>query len=171
MPCTATVRRPTTRSLRRWWPTCGPPPCTPPRDAFDELARRSQPRSSRSSLRGWPADFPVDLAVLRRVPYESRADSVMYRQVMAELAAARGWTVQLYEAKDVEAEAARLLGERAYQVLHGRARPWVHRGPRITARPWPRRYRSLTVEEPGRPVADLIASGHDGRRQRVHDTQ
>jgi hypothetical protein len=42
------------------------------------------------SLRAWPVDFPEDIAVQRRVPYESRADSVMYRRVLAELAHARG---------------------------------------------------------------------------------
>jgi hypothetical protein len=53
---------------------------------------------------------------------------VMYRQVMAEVAHARGWTVHLYDAKTVEAEAAGVLGERAHDVLHGpRSRlgpPW-----------------------------------------------
>jgi hypothetical protein len=81
------------------------------------------------SLRAWPADFPEDIAVLRQVPYESRADSVMYRQVLADLASQRGWDVRRYEAKDVEAEAARALGEQADEVLRGpRARlgpPWT----------------------------------------------
>jgi hypothetical protein len=43
----------------------------------------------------------------------------MYRQVLAELGSARGWVINLYVAKDVEDEAARILGERADQVLHG----------------------------------------------------
>jgi hypothetical protein len=81
------------------------------------------------SLRAWPADFPQDIAVQRRVPYESRADSVMYRQVLAQLGRDRGWTVHLYNAKDVEAEAIHLLGPRAAQILN-RARsalgpPWT----------------------------------------------
>ncbi|GAA0225527.1 hypothetical protein [Cryptosporangium japonicum] len=62
------------------------------------------------SLRAWPPDFPADLATLRRAPYEARADSVMYRQVLAECAQARGWAVHLFDANDVEARAARLLG-------------------------------------------------------------
>lgn len=70
------------------------------------------------SLRAWPTDFPIDIAVQRRVPYESRADSVMYRQVLADLARDRGWEVHLY-AKDVAAEAARILGEQADEVLNG----------------------------------------------------
>ena len=53
------------------------------------------------SLRAWPADFPEDIETLRRVPYEARADSVMYRQVLAELARARGWDVHFFDGKDV----------------------------------------------------------------------
>ena len=41
----------------------------------------------------------------------------------------RGWEVHLFDAKNVEAQAARLLGERVGDVLHGpRARlgsPWT----------------------------------------------
>jgi hypothetical protein len=96
--------------------------------ALDELAEALPAPIESMSLRAWPADFPGDIAVQRRVPYESRADSVMYRQVLAELARARGWTVHAYDGKDVEGEAARILGERAGEVLNGpRARlgpPW-----------------------------------------------
>ena len=87
--------------------------------AFDDLAATVPSPIASLSLRAWPADFPTDIAVLRRVPYESRADSVMYRQVMAELGRARSWAVHLFEAKDVEAEASRMLGSRAGAVLHG----------------------------------------------------
>jgi len=38
------------------------------------------------SLRTWPLDFPDDIAVQRRAPYEARADAIMYRQELAELA-------------------------------------------------------------------------------------
>ena len=80
------------------------------------------------SLRAWPADFPHEIGVQRRVPYESRADSVMYCQVLAELARERGWVVCLYNSKTVETEATRILGERADDVLRApRARlgpPW-----------------------------------------------
>ena len=83
---------------------------------------------SSMSLRAWPLDFPQEIAVQRRVPYESRADSVMYREVLAELGQARGWEIHVYDDKSVEAEAARLLGARADEVLRGpRARlgpPW-----------------------------------------------
>jgi hypothetical protein len=85
------------------------------------------------SLRGWPPDFPSDIAGQRRVPYEARADSVMYRQVLAELAEARGWAVHLYEAGEVQTRAARVLGSRAEEVLHG---PRTTLGP-----PWTKDHR------------------------------
>lgn len=70
------------------------------------------------------ARLPGDVAVQLRVPYEAGADSVMYRQVLAGLAEARGWRVHLYAAKDVEARAAGVLAGRADEVLHGpRASP------------------------------------------------
>jgi hypothetical protein len=81
------------------------------------------------SLRAWPLDFPVDIGVVRRVPYEARADSVMYRQVLDDVARARGWDVHVFDAADVESRAARLLGPAADDVLSGpRARlgpPWT----------------------------------------------
>ena len=87
--------------------------------ALDEIATALPQPIISMSLRAWPADFPDDITVQRRVPYESRADSVMYRQVLAELARDRGWDVHLYNVNDVEAEAVRILGERADEVLHG----------------------------------------------------
>jgi hypothetical protein len=85
------------------------------------------------SLRAWPLDFPDDIIVQRRPPYESRADSVMYCQVLAECAHVRGWKVHLFNARDVEAQAARILGERATDVLHG---PRATLGP-----PWTKDHR------------------------------
>ena len=87
--------------------------------ALDEIATTLPEPIVSMSLRAWPDDFPQDIAVQRHVPYESRADSVMYRQVLADLARHRGWDIHLYNAKDVEAKAVRNLGERAHQVLHG----------------------------------------------------
>ncbi len=97
--------------------------------ALDDLAIELPEPIVSMSLRAWPANFPEDIAVQRRVPYESRADSVMYRQVLAQLARDRGWAVHLYDAKDVEDEAVRVLGERANEILD-RARstlgpPWT----------------------------------------------
>jgi hypothetical protein len=86
--------------------------------ALDELTTALPEPIVSMSLRAWPADFPEDIAVQRRVPYESRADSVMYCQVLAELAREIGWVVHLYNSKDVEADAIRVLGERADEVLH-----------------------------------------------------
>lgn len=101
--------------------------------AFDGLERTVPQPIVSLSLRSWPPDFPADIAVQRRVPYESRADSVMYRAVMAELGRARGWTVHFYEARDVEEEAVRTLGTRAKGVLHG---PRTALGP-----PWSKDHR------------------------------
>ena len=97
--------------------------------SLDALAD-SLPAPIRSvSIRAWPLDFPEEIGVLRRPPHQSRADSVMYCQVLADCAQERGWDVHLYEARDVEAQAARLLGPRSDEVLHGpRARlgpPWA----------------------------------------------
>ena len=86
--------------------------------ALDEIARAVPEPIVSISLRAWPAGFPKDIAVQRRVPYESRADSVMYRQVLAGLAEERSWAVHQYS-KAVEAEAARLLAGRADEVLYG----------------------------------------------------
>jgi hypothetical protein len=101
--------------------------------ALDELAASLPERIVSMSLRSWPAGFPVDIAVQRRVPYESRADPIMYRQVLAELARVRGWAVHFYDAKGVELEAARMLGPRAADVLDG---PRVTLGP-----PWSKDHR------------------------------
>jgi hypothetical protein len=85
------------------------------------------------SLRSWPLDFPDDIAVQRQVPYESRADSIMYRQVLAQLARVRGWAVHLYDAREVEGRAVSVLGDRANEVLHG---PRATLGP-----PWAKDHR------------------------------
>jgi hypothetical protein len=97
--------------------------------ALDEIAAALPEPVVSISLRTWPPDFPDDIAVQRRTPYEARADAVMYRQVLSELADARGWAVHLYLAKDVEGRAATMLGGRADEVLHGPRKrlgpPWT----------------------------------------------
>jgi hypothetical protein len=85
------------------------------------------------SLRAWPPDFPDDIAVQRRAPYEARADAIMYRQELAELAHARGWDVHFYDAKAVLGQAAALLGGRAGEALDG---PRATLGP-----PWTKDHR------------------------------
>ena len=101
--------------------------------SLDELAATLPEPIVSMSLRAWPADFPVDIATQRLVPYEARADSVMYRQVLADLARERGWAVHFFDAKDVETLAAAKLGERAGEVLLG---PRAALGP-----PWTKDHR------------------------------
>ena len=67
--------------------------------ALGELGTELPEPIDTIALRAWPADFPRDISVQRRVPYESRADSVMYCQVLAELARERGWMVRLYDSR------------------------------------------------------------------------
>jgi hypothetical protein len=86
--------------------------------ALDELAGDLRRPIASISLRTWPDDFPVELDVLRRSPWEARADAVMYRQVLAAAARERGWQVDRYEAKGIEERAAERLGARADDVLH-----------------------------------------------------
>jgi hypothetical protein len=101
--------------------------------SLDQLAASLAEPIVSVSLRAWPLDFPDDIAVQRRPPYDSRADSVMYCQVLSECAYARGWEVHLFDARAVEAQAARILGARAGEVLHG---PRATLGP-----PWTRDHR------------------------------
>jgi hypothetical protein len=101
--------------------------------ALDDLVAAVLEPIVSISLRAWPVGFPQDVSILRRVPYESRADSVMYCQILAELARERGWVVHHYSSSDVEEEAVRILGERAAKVLHG---PRAALGP-----PWSKDHR------------------------------
>jgi hypothetical protein len=101
--------------------------------SLDELARSVDVPIGSLSVRAWAFDFPTDIAVQRVAPYESRADSVMYCQVLAEVAQDRGWRVHRFDAKRVEHDAAALLGDRADDVLHG---PRERLGP-----PWSKDHR------------------------------
>jgi hypothetical protein len=112
--------------------------------SLDELASALQEPIVTVSLRAWPLDFPQDIAVQRRVPYESHADSIMYRQILAELAHARGWIVHAYDAKNVVNLAARFLAERTDEVLYG---PRVTLGP-----PWAKDHRMALA-------ATIVAAG------------
>ncbi len=112
--------------------------------ALDELARSLPAPLVSISLRFWPPDFPEDIAVLRRAPYEARADAVMYRRALAELAHERGWEVHCYDARHVEGQAADLLGERADAILRG---PRAALGP-----PWARDHRVA--------LAATVVAGH-----------
>lgn len=101
--------------------------------ALDEIQAALSAPIVSMSVRRWPVDFPEAIAVQRRVPYESRADSIMYCRLLADLAHARGWRVHRYDAKTVEKEATRVLGARAEEVLHG---PRATLGP-----PWSKDHR------------------------------
>lgn len=101
--------------------------------ALDEIEAAPTGPVVSISLRELPPDFPDDIAVLRRSPYEARADAILYREVLADLARQRGWEVRFYNAKTVEREAAAMLAERADEVL---------RGPRATlGPPWAKDHR------------------------------
>ena len=101
--------------------------------AWDELAATVAEPIVSVSVRYWPSDFPTDIATQRRVPYESRADSVMYCQVLAATAADRGWVVYRYDAKRVEQQAAEVVGDPSGEVL---------RRPRVTlGAPWSKDHR------------------------------
>jgi hypothetical protein len=121
--------------------------------SLDELASAAGEPIISVSIRAWPPDFPDDVAVLRRVPYESRADSVMYRQVLAEVVRARGWDVHFYEAKKVEDQAARILRGRVSEVMYG---PRVTLGP-----PWGKDHRmalAATIVAAELPAAARVES-------------
>lgn len=98
--------------------------------ALDDLAAGLPEPVVSMSLRTWPPDFPDDIAVQRRSPYEARADAIMYRQVLSDLACARGWHVHLYRAQDVLSQATTVLADRTGEILHGpRSRlgpPWTN---------------------------------------------
>ena len=102
-------------------------------NALEELANAVREPIISISLRAWPLDFPDDTAVQRNAPYEAQADSVMYRQILADTARERGWIVHTFDAKSVEAEAAAILGAHAHDVLYG---PRERLGP-----PWAKDHR------------------------------
>jgi hypothetical protein len=101
--------------------------------ALVDIAAALPARIVSISLRAWPLDFPDNIAVQRRAPYQARADAIMYRQVLSELAHAGGWEVHLDAAKDVVGQAVAMLGERADEVLQG---PRATMGP-----PWTKDHR------------------------------
>jgi hypothetical protein len=101
--------------------------------SLDQLAASLAGPLISVSVRAWPLGFPYDIAAQRRPPYASRADSVMYCQVVAECAHERGWEVHFFDAQAVETQAARILGARAGEVLHG---PRATLGP-----PWTKDHR------------------------------
>jgi hypothetical protein len=67
--------------------------------SLDALVKSLSEPVESIAIRAWPSDFPGDIATLRRPPYESRADSVMYCQVLPEVAAERGWGVRTHHGR------------------------------------------------------------------------
>ncbi len=130
--------------------------------AFDDLVADLGAPIRTVSLRTWPADFPTDLAVLVRSPWEARADAVMYRQELSDLAVERGWEVHLYDAKRVVSEADATLGGRADDHLQA---PRAALGP-----PWTKDHRTafaaaIVAEKGwGLTVAPVVGSRHVRRR-------
>jgi hypothetical protein len=101
--------------------------------ALDEIANALPATIASISLRAWPPDFPDDIAIQRRAPYQARADAIMYRHALSELAHARGWEVHLYDAKAVQNQAIRVLAHQASQILQS---PRATMGP-----PWAKDHR------------------------------
>jgi hypothetical protein len=121
--------------------------------SLDELTEALPEPITSMSLRSWPPDFPTDIAVQRRSPYEARADAIMYRQILADLAHDRGWDVHLYDAQDVVGRVRALLAERTDEILQA---PRAALGP-----PWTKDHRTALAAAivAGRPSG--VRSGQD----------
>ena len=119
--------------------------------ALDEIARALPAPVVSISLRTWPRDFPDDIAVQRRAPYEARVDAIMYRQVLGELAHARGWEVHLYNAKRYWARPSACWGREPTRCCRVLGQGWVRPGRRTIGSRSPRRLWA----------ADLVAEGVD----------
>ena len=101
--------------------------------SLDELASALPEPIVSMSLRAWPSEYPTTSPSNVARPTRPAPTPIMYRQVLAELARARGWDVHLYDAKNVEGQALSILAERADDVLHG---PRATLGP-----PWSKDHR------------------------------
>lgn len=101
--------------------------------ALEELETELTEPVEVLAMRHLPDDFPTDIATQMAVPWEARADAVMYRSVMGEVAASRGWRVVTYDAKTVIADAVEILGPDADEILQS---PKARLGP-----PWTKDHR------------------------------
>ena len=127
--------------------------------ALDEIATALPAPILSISLRAWPLDFPDDIAVQRRAPYEARADAIMYRQELSELAHARGWEVHLFNAKAVVGQAvthAGCAGRRDPARTAGNAGATLDEGPSDGARRDDRGRLNLVVGLGGALIASSI---------------
>ena len=96
--------------------------------SLGQLARRAARNGGIDLAASVALDFPDDIAVQRRPPYDSRADSVMYCQVLVvhRVRRAARLDVHLFNAKDVDAQAARNLGAGpAMSSCAGRGQRWT----------------------------------------------
>ncbi len=105
--------------------------------ALDELAAALPEPIVSISLRDLADRLPRGHRRPAPLPYEARADAIMYRQVLAEVAHDRGWPVHLYDAKDVLGQAASAAGRpgrRGPGRPPGPAGPALDEGPSHRAR-------------------------------------
>jgi hypothetical protein len=83
------------------------------RAALDALAVAVPTPIAALAIRAYPELPPTIEARIRDPRAHTVADSAMYRQALADAAAARGWRVHRYERETVDAEAAAAIGGRA----------------------------------------------------------
>jgi hypothetical protein len=107
--------------------------------ALDDLATALPAPVVSISLRFWPADFPDDIAVQLRPPYEARADAIMYRRLLADLARARGWRSMATTPSASRRRRPTCSATAPTMSCEARGRRSARRGRRITGRPSPRR--------------------------------
>lgn len=77
--------------------------------ALDALVSETGMAIAGIAIRACPEMPPTVEARIRDARAQTYADSVMYRDALAEAARSRGWAVSWYEADDVMANAARAL--------------------------------------------------------------
>ena len=131
--------------------------------ALDDLVASLPLPVTSLSVRGWPADFPAGIAALRRVPYESRADSVMYCQVLAAARTGAG-----LGRAPVRREAT---SRRAPPHCSAIARTRVLHGPRATlGPPWTKDHRTA-LPRPSRATPAEPNDAYPRRHQRVRSVR
>ena len=128
--------------------------------ALDEIAAALPEPIISISLRTWPLDFPDDIAVQRRVPYEARADAIMYRQILAELAHEREWAVHVSTRNTFSVRQPPSWANGPTQSWRDLGRGLGHLGRRTTGSRSPRRsWRA----EPSPSLSELLGTQSTGR--------
>ena len=103
--------------------------------ALDELAAALPGPIVSMSVRGWPLDFPTDIAGQRRVPYESRADSIMYCRCWRSSDTIGGGTCAPSTPRPSRRRRRARWARTPTRCCGARAPGWDRRGPRTTASP------------------------------------